>query len=432
MNININSIKAKNFRLFESMGITLNNQFNVIVGNNGDGKSSILDIISIALGGFLLGFDGISSNGIQKTDVTFKTFNLGSILDRQPQYPVEVECSATLDSNIITWKRSLNGDGGKTTSTNAKDIKSYSAELQKSIRSGNQEITLPILAYYGTNRLWTQKKDTSTNPKNDNIMRFSAYNDCLSTISNEKMMLKWFEKMTLIELQEQKKLPEFEAVKKAISQCFCGIENNQANVEVRYSVKSHEIELVFLNNDGSKDIHPLRELSDGYRNTLSMIADIAYRMAMLNPQLLDNVTTQTSGVVLIDELDLHLHPKWQQRIVHDLKTIFPKVQFIVTTHSPSIIGSVPDEQLFILSNHEIFKPSNKTYGRDVNSILNEVMEVPKRQSVIENRFKEFYNAMDNQEYSKATDILNHLESVLGSNDDEIVSARVSLELETIE
>lgn len=104
----------------------------------------------------------------------------------------------------------------------------------------------------------------------------------------------------------------------------------------------------------------------------------------------------------------------------------------MTTHSPSIIGSVPDEQLLILSNNEIFKPSNKTYGRDVNSILNEVMEVPKRQSAIENRFKEFYNAMDNHEYSKATDILNHLESVLGSNDDEIVSARISLELETIE
>lgn len=353
MNISINTIRAKNFRLFEDISIELNPQFNVIVGNNGDGKSSILDIISIALGGFLLGFDGIPSNGILKTDVTFKTFNVGSILDRQPQYPVEVETCATVGDKLLTWKRSLNGEGGKTTSSDAKSIKSYATELQKSVRNGNQEIILPILAYYGTNRLWTQKKDTS-NTLDNSTMRFSAYNDCLSTSSNEKMMLRWFEKMTLIELQEQKKLPEFEAVKRAISQCFSGIDNHQASVEVRYSVKSHEIELIFLNSDGSKEIHPLRELSDGYRNTLSMISDIAYRMAMLNPQLLDDVTTQTSGVVLIDELDLHLHPQWQQRIVKDLTTIFPKVQFIVTTHSPNVIGSVPHEQLLVLENYQIF------------------------------------------------------------------------------
>jgi predicted ATP-binding protein involved in virulence len=430
MNISINTIRAKNFRLFEDISIELNPQFNVIVGNNGDGKSSILDIISIALGGFLLGFDGIPSNGILKTDVTFKTFNVGSILDRQPQYPVEVETCATVGDKLLTWKRSLNGEGGKTTSSDAKRIRSYAMELQKSVRNGNQEIILPILAYYGTNRLWTQKKDTS-NTLDNSTMRFSAYNDCLSTSSNEKMMLRWFEKMTLIELQEQKKLPEFEAVKRAISQCFSGIDNHQASVEVRYSVKSHEIELIFLNSDGSKEIHPLRELSDGYRNTLSMISDIAYRMAMLNPQLLDDVTTQTSGVVLIDELDLHLHPQWQQRIVKDLTTIFPKVQFIVTTHSPNVIGSVPHEQLLILENHQVFKPSNKTYGRDVNAILSEIMNVPKRQSAIEGKFKEFYNAMDGEEYSKAKDILDSLERVLGSNDDEIVSARVSLELETL-
>jgi hypothetical protein len=92
---------------------------------------------------------------------------------------------------------------------------------------------------------------------------------------------------------------------------------------------------------------------------------------------------------------------------------------------------VPHEQLLILENHKVFKPSNKTYGRDVNAILSEIMNVPKRQSAIEGKFKEFYNAMDGEEYSKAKDILDSLERVLGSNDDEIVSARVSLELETL-
>ena len=88
-------------------------------------------------------------------------------------------------------------------------------------------------------------------------------------------------------------------------------------------------------------------MSDGYRNMLSMVADIAYRMALLNPQFLGEVTKKTSGVVLIDEIDLHLHPAWQRHIVSALKEIFPKVQFIVSTHAPSVISSVPKEEIVV-------------------------------------------------------------------------------------
>ena len=81
-------------------------------------------------------------------------------------------------------------------------------------------------------------------------------------------------------------------------------------------------------------------MSDGYKNTLSMIGDIAYRMAVLNPMLGDKVLEDTSGVVVIDEIDLHLHPQWQQTIISDLNTIFPKIQFIVSSHAPAVINSV--------------------------------------------------------------------------------------------
>ena len=113
----------------------------------------------------------------------------------------------------------------------------------------------------------------------------------------------------------------------------------------------------------------VNDLSDGYRSTLSMIADIAYRMAILNPQLFDDVLTQTPGVVLIDEVDLHLHPLWQQRILKDLMNIFPNVQFIVTTHAPAVIGSVKKENLLVLTdNRTAFMPVCEVYGSDANSI----------------------------------------------------------------
>ena len=113
----------------------------------------------------------------------------------------------------------------------------------------------------------------------------------------------------------------------------------------------------------------MKHLSDGYKNTLSMIADIAYRMAVLNPWLLEKVLKETLGIVLIDEIDLHLHTKWQQRIITDLRSIFPKVQFIVSTHAPIVISSVKKDNLLILQDLQADNPIIETYGKDANTIL---------------------------------------------------------------
>ena len=91
---------------------------------------------------------------------------------------------------------------------------------------------------------------------------------------------------------------------------------------------------------GDGRLTPFYHLSDGYRNTLAMAADIAVRAATLNPALSSLAMEETPGVVLIDEIDLHLHPKWQRQIVEDLRGAFPKIQFVATTHSPFIIQSL--------------------------------------------------------------------------------------------
>jgi predicted ATP-binding protein involved in virulence len=97
-----------------------------------------------------------------------------------------------------------------------------------------------------------------------------------------------------------------------------------------------------VKNDRGK-IMLTRLLSHGQRNVLSMVADIAYRCAVLNPELRDRAAKETPGIVLIDELDLHLHPNWQRRIVSDLRRTFPNVQFFVTTHSPIILQNLSPE-----------------------------------------------------------------------------------------
>ena len=124
-----------------------------------------------------------------------------------------------------------------------------------------------------------------------------------------------------------------------------------SDVNVQFNLDTGDIDVNYYDQNNEHVRIPLSLLSDGYKCTISLIADIAYRMAILNPQLLDKVLTETEGIVLIDEVDLHLHPTWQKRILKDLLDIFPRVQFIVSTHAPEVINSVRSDSVVILKDN---------------------------------------------------------------------------------
>lgn len=146
----LNKISLKNFRCFEEIEIDLNKEYTVLVGVNGAGKSSVLDGISLALGSYIAGFDGISSNGIGQDDARLQMFELGSRMDGEAQYPVEIYADCNINEKKIEWTRSLQRPNGKTLITGAKKIMDYARKIQEEIRKGNKDIILPIIAYYGT------------------------------------------------------------------------------------------------------------------------------------------------------------------------------------------------------------------------------------------------------------------------------------------
>ena len=428
----IKELQIKNFRCYESIKIKLNPNYTVLVGINGAGKTTVLDAISVALGGYISVFDGIGTYGINKNDCHYKMYEMGSIIERQHQFPVEICSEGVFDKKNISWTRTLNGEKGRTTNTGAKQITEYASKIQDEIKKGNKEVILPMIAHYGTGRLWMQKRDKNLKETKENFSRLNGYVDCLDSVSNEKMMLKWFEKMTYLELQEGKKIPELEVVKQALSQSYKTLDETIKTAEFNFKVKSGEIEVTIKRENGIVENLPLRILSDGIKSTLSMVADIAYRMAILNPQLLEDILKETSGVVLIDEIDMHLHPSWQKKIISVLCKTFPKVQFIFTTHSPSVLSNVPNKNILILDNFEIYPLENMTYGKDIESILREVMRTEVRPKEVVEKLKLFNDMLDENKLSNAKDILKDLEKILGKDDSEVVERRVSLELEEIE
>ncbi len=145
--------------------------------------------------------------------------------------------------------------------------------------------------------------------------------------------------MEIQAIQEKKTIAVLEAVRQAILACVEGA------IHVWFNVAQDELLLRFSDREV-----PFAYLSDGYRNMLAMVADIAIRCATLNPAMKEEAIRKTPGVVLIDEIDLHLHPKWQRRVVNDLLAAFPNIQFVTTTHSPFIIQSlVPKEGIRLLN-----------------------------------------------------------------------------------
>ena len=424
----IESISIKNFRRFEDVQINLKSNMNVIAGNNGSGKSSVLDALSVGIGSFFLGISHIETPGIKRTDIRYATYQIGSRLERQPKLPVTIGCNGAVLGKELSWSRSLNTETGKTAYGEASAINKIGKQIEARIHDGDTSIILPIISYYGTGRLWAQHKDTMHHSAASNNNRFDGYVNCLSSKSNESALIRWLRDMTMIELQEKEPVPELAAVLDAIADCFAGGDCEAKLFKVRYSLKNKGIEISYV-KDGKPEIHPFYELSDGFRNTLSMVADIAYRMAMLNPQLLSDVTKKTPGVVLIDEVDLHLHPQWQKNILNNLQEIFPLVQFVVTTHSPTIIASAKNTNLIMIDGDQCYY-YDSSYGKDSNSVMTDIMQVEPRPAEINNLFEAFRHAIDEGDLAKAKAVYQQLADILGENDREVVKARIDLEFES--
>lgn len=433
----LKNIKIFNYRCFKEAEIDFDDHITLVVGKNGAGKTAILDAVAVAVSTFLLGIDGGVSRSILKDDARYEFHDLNGTIDPQHQFPVSIESIGDcLDQLNVKWERSLNSESGKTTIKDAGELTSLAKKAQNQIMTGDKSLVLPLISYYGTGRLYAQKKEKRNLKFLTEFKRQVGYVDCMAAESNEKLMLNWFQMQTLKSLQEQQKTGVLDrplllkTVEKAICKSFERI-SGARNASLIFDLDTHRLVLEFESADGNAQKFAMDEMSDGYKNTLSMIGDIAYRMAVLNPTLGDQVLEKTPGVVLIDEIDLHLHPQWQQTILSDLNVIFPEVQFIVSSHAPAVINSVPREQIRILDHGEIYMPAAQTYGRDANSILREVMKVSERPADIKHRMDLFYAYMDEKNYKEADKVLTEMEAIVGTTDPDIVAARTSLDLERI-
>ena len=350
----LDQITLKNYRCFEQLTVDLHPQLTVLVAANGAGKTSILDAIRVLFDTYLGAFPTGVGKGIRVSDVRLARA-------AQPPhfmtaaFPCEVHGRGVLveGHEALSWSRAINSTKAGTTIKNAKSLALYGKQLQTLAQDPQDQTDWPLLAYYGTGRLWDQKKLTSGKAFSSGFFeRAAGYIDCLEPASSYKLFVHWFG--DAYRAVTQAKIRFMEANPAATTQQILGLQSafsplmeavSDAVNRVLYPTGWGNIWYSETHQDVTAS-HPefgtlaISQLSDGIRNTLALVADIAFRAVQLNPHLGAQAARLAEGLVLIDEVDMHLHPSWQQQILQLLRETFPRLQFIVTTHSPQVLTSV--------------------------------------------------------------------------------------------
>lgn len=179
-------------------------------------------------------------------------------------------------------------------------------------------------------------------------------------------------------------------------------------------------QLRMLINKGEETLDIL-QLSQGEKSLLALVGDIARRLAMMNPDLKDPLKGE--GIILIDEIDLHLHPPWQRTIVRHLRETFPNCQFILTTHSPLVISDPDNTQIYLLKDGRAQDMGN-LYGMEIEQVLLEVMGTPLRDKLLQSALDDLMDAIQDRNYQKAHGLRSELSKVLPSDHRELARADI--------
>ena len=423
--LRLSKLSVRNFRKFESYEVDFDPHLTVLVGDNGSGKSTIIDAASIALGSLFPKLENAIAPSISTDDARRIFVAQGDMADSQSQFPVFIGATGIAHDGELQWSRALNSVKAGMTRVDASNIIGIGEYYQKCVTEGDSSLVLPILARYGTDRLWKQ----TGKPSDALPSRTRGYADALHAASNESRMNAWFRKQSIWEWQNKRESDLFNAIKRALASCF-EVAASVSDAMVDFDAELQQLVFSYRDSNGAHHRDRLRSMSDGYRSTLSLIADIAYRMATLNPAMGEDVL-ETPGTVMIDEIDLHLHPRWQARILEDLISIFPNVQFVTTTHSPLVVASVPKGNILMLGESSAVTPSTETKGRDASDVLITVLGASSRPENAAKLFRAFDSAVDDDDYTGAKDILGEVENLVGADDPDVIAAKTTLELEEL-
>ena len=407
-NLHVKKLSLVNFKGLKDLSFDFDKRINIIIGINGSGKSSVLFGLAMALSRFIGRMRSLKSNGI--------LFDKNYIKNGASESSIEVDM--IYNGKEISWHIGKQRYDSKQTITNLQNITNTVLEILGDLQI-NHNLSIPVVVFYGVGR---NVLDVPLKiKKKHEFSQLAAYDEALlkeRSTNDFRLFFEWYREREDLEnemLREEKGYvdPQLKAVRSAIYSMLPDFHNLR--------VKRNPLRMVLDKvNSTIKETLDINQLSDGEKCMLSMVGDLARRLSIANPSLENPL--YGNGIVLIDEIDLHLHPQWEATIVEKLEKTFPKCQFIITTHSPLVLSRLEPENIFVLSQNQ----ENGVYwnhpvlakGLSVNDILSGLMnEVENRDSTTAVLLKEIEQAVDDENVNIAKEKLQKLSEYL--NDKEL-------------
>lgn len=357
--LKVSEVSVTNFRGYTNFKVAMHPSLSVLVGENGAGKTSILEAVACGLGPFLTAMPEAKGKLIKKTDIHVSSNGIANYAR------IAIETTSSL-----SWDLVLKGAGiAEPPKIGTAALTGYATQIV------DNQSEFPLIAYYGTGRALTPTNTKlAINPFEKEI-RGEGYDSALDAKVNYGIIKSWFSKIEVDELRlrdERKDHKYIHPAKKLVAETVYQIVNRATGLE--FDKNSNDVVVHWKNEKNECVKLSLEQLSDGYRNMVSLTIDLVRRAYLLNPT--SNNPLAVSGIVLIDEVELHLHPRWQQKVLNDLTHLFKNVQFIVTTHSPQVLTTIKADSIRIVSaDASEAKPliGTSTYGSESSRMLEDVL-----------------------------------------------------------
>lgn len=375
--LRLKSIEINNYRAIAYANVRLDPHLTVLVGDNAAGKTAILDAIAAALS-----FAVEGNHPRQSRSVEPKDFRVTGLADPLGDVVREQYMALNVNTEDGGWKCVFDLDDNPRRSSVRAEVSGLARYAFREMLK-DEQATVPVIASYGADRATPPRRSTSSAAHARRIAgslgRLGGYLGALESRAVYEEAVEWFEAIENLELRNNREAagrysdPRLDAVRRAVSKLVPGLNNlRMVGLPPRLML---DAELP----GRSPESLSVDQLSGGYRAMLALVIDLARRMADLNPDVSDPL--RAPGVVLIDEIDLHLHPRWQQLVVGSLRGMFPEVQFILSTHSPQVLTTIEPHNILNLrwrEGHLMEDDVPSTSGAESGRLMSEVMGVEER------------------------------------------------------
>lgn len=436
----MHNLKIKNVRCYTNKEIEFRRGINVLIGDNSVGKTSLLRACSLVMNAFFAGYSEKYTRWESAGNKDFHFwYNANGLRQIAPKMEIEFDVYDSdlppiinADGNEVSLKADATFKIEKKSKKNSnplktgiKELVSYGKELKDNshILTGEgliQKNSLPVYAVFSTDDIHSQtRKFDKTGFRDEAQIPSFGYFKCVDT---RALFGLWIKRMLV--LQETESFTELNNVVSALLDTFgkdgCGI---LSDVKLFVNKKT----VAFVQTDGR--VIDFDYLSDGYCRLFNIVIDIAFRCALLNKGIHgERAYKHTHGTVIIDEIDEHLHPELQVRILKALHNTFPKIQFIVSTHAPLVMSSVEtneDNVVFKLEykNGTYTHTELNTYGLDANLLLKEGMEAVVRDTKASKLFEKLDSFIKLKDIANAKTVLAELEELTDPQQPELVRVR---------